>query len=209
MSIKFSPFKIAHFLSDRYIRFVLQTLWRKQGVVLGEKIVWLGKPILVLVPGSTISIGDRCLICSRSEQTVLGVNHPVILRTLCAGADLRIGAGVRMSGTTICAAERVVIGDRCVIGANVTIVDTDFHALDPIARSSQEDAQRAAHKPVVVGDDVFICAGSIVLKGVRIGKGAVIGTGSVVTKSIPDMTVAAGNPARVVRSIEYAREILA
>jgi len=41
-----------------------------------------------------------------------------------------------MSGTTICAAERVVIGDRCVIGADVVIADTDFHAIEPAVRSS-------------------------------------------------------------------------
>lgn len=196
MSNRISLSKIIWFLEDRYIRYVLRAIWRKQGVALGEGIVWLGKPILTMAQDSQISIGDKCLICSRSEQTALGVNHPVILRTLCAGAELRIGTRVRMSGTTICAAERVVVGDRCVIGANVTIADTDFHALDPVVRSSPEDARSAAHKPVEIGDDVFIGGNSIILKGVRVGRGAVIGAGSVVTKDVPDGTIVAGNPVR-------------
>lgn len=140
---------------------------------------------------------------SRSSHTALGVNHPVILRTLMPGAVLRIGSGVRMSGTTVCAAEYVAIGDRCLFGANVTVADTDFHSLDPVTRSSPaEDAKHASHKPVEIEDDVFIGNASIILKGVRISKGAVIGAGSVVTKDVPAMTIVAGNPAKPIGSVE-------
>ena len=78
------------------------------------------------------------------------MNHPVVLRTLRPGAETIIGKGVGMSGTSICAAVRVVIGDRCRIGVNVTIVDTDFHSLDPIIRASPEDGRAA--KAVVAGN---------------------------------------------------------
>lgn len=183
------------YLVDIYVHLVLQELWRLQGVNLGAGIIWLGKPILSLAKGASISIGEGCLICSRSSQTALGANHPVILRTLQSGAELRVGSRVRMSGTTICAAERVTVGEQCVIGANVTIADTDFHSLDPAIRSSPDDARLALHKPVEIGDDVFIGGGSIILKGVHIGRGSVIGAGSIVTKSVPEMTIVAGNPA--------------
>jgi len=109
---------------------------------------------------------------------------------------LRIGAGARMSGTTICAALRVVIGARCVIGANATIVDSDFHALDAAIRSSPLDANSARVAPVEIGDDVFIGGGSYILKGVTIGAEAVIGAASVVTKDVPRRTIVAGNPAK-------------
>jgi galactoside O-acetyltransferase len=56
-------------------------------------------------------------------------------------------------------------------------------------------------KPVIIEDDVWICAFTLINKGVRIGKGAVIGAGSIVTKDIPSFCIAAGNPARVLREI--------
>jgi len=143
-----------------------------------------------------MSIGDNCVICSRSEQTALGVNHPVVLRTMRPTAQLRIGSAVRMSGTSICSAARVTIGDRCVIGANVTIVDTDFHSLTPAIRSSDEDAQKARVIPVEIDSDVFIGGGCFILKGAKVGRGAVIGAGSVVTGSVPAGCIFAGNPAR-------------
>ncbi|MFZ2360453.1 MAG: acyltransferase [Anaerolineae bacterium] len=189
------------YLVDLYIRRVQQARWRRQGVQIGFDVIWLGMPILTLTPGSALAIGDRCLICSRVSQTALGVSHPVVLRTLRPGAELHIGAGVRMSGTTICAAQRVVIGDRCVIGADVIIADTDFHALDPAARSSTTDASSAASRPVVIEADVFIGGRSIILKGIHIGRGAVVGAGSVVTMEVPPETIVAGNPARIIGDI--------
>lgn len=193
--------KYPRYLMDVYVNLILQKFWRFQGVNLGNGIIWLGKPILSKIKGSSIIIGKGCMICSRSSQTALGVNHPVILRTLRPAARLQIGSGVRMSGTTICVAESVTIGDRCVIGANVTIVDTDFHSLDPIIRSSKDDDQSACHKPVQIGNDVFIGGNSLILKGVKIGDGAVIGAGSVVTNSVPEREIVAGNPAHPIAKL--------
>ena len=189
--------KVLWRLTDKYVAIVLQRTWRAQSIDIGEGITWLGLPILTVVDGSRLSIGNHCVICSRSADTALGVNHQTIVRTLSSRAILAIGAGVRMSGTTICAAESVVIGDRCVIGANATIVDTDFHALEPLARSSPADTSLAASRAVAIGDDVFIGAGSYILKGLTIGDGAVIGAGSVVTTSVPAGAIVAGNPARI------------
>jgi acetyltransferase-like isoleucine patch superfamily enzyme len=182
---------------------VQQKLWRRQGVNLGSDIHWLGRPILSLSPGTSIWIGAGCLICSRANQTALGVSHPVILRTLRPGAQLCIGTGVRMSGTTICAVQQVTVGDRCVIGADAIIADTDFHALDAALRSSPADASHAATSPVTIGSDVFIGGRSIILKGVQIGQGAVIGAGSIVTKDVPEWNIVAGNPARSVGSVPH------
>ena len=113
-----------------------------------------------------------------------------------------IGEGVRMSGTTICAVERVVIGDRSVIGANVTIADTDFHSLDPSICSSPNDGDAAIVRPVQIGSDVFIGGGTYILKGVSIGDRAVMGAASVVTRDVPPDTIVAGNPAREVARLD-------
>lgn len=193
--------KYPWYLEYVFTKYFLQNLWRWQGIAIENEITWLGIPILTMVKGSTISIGKGCLICSRSDHTALGINHPVILRTLNPGSELHIGSEVRMSGATICAAEKVLIGSRCVIGANASIVDTDFHSLDPKVRSTSTDYQLAAHKPVVIGDDVFIGGGSYIFKGVKIGSGSVIGAGSVVINDVPEKGIAAGNPAKIIGGV--------
>lgn len=193
--------KYPRYMMDVYVTMIMQRFWRFQGISLGKRISWEGKPILSMVKGSSISIGDDCRICSDSTRTALGVNHPAILSTLRPGAKLDIGSRVRMSGTTICVVESVTVGNRCVIGANVMIADTDFHSLDPIIRSSWDDAKFAVHSPVSIGNDVFIGGNSIILKGVSIGDVAVIGAGSVVTNSISPGIIAAGNPARPIGKV--------
>ena len=195
-----------YFVDMCYIPHLLAFFWRRQGMILGRGIVWHGVPIVSLSPQSAIRIGDHCVICSRSNKTALGVNHPVVLRTLQPGAELRIGNRVRMSGTTICAAERVVVGDRCLIGANVTIVDTDFHSLDASIRSTPEDSRSARTNAVEIGKGVFIGGGSYILKGVRIGDRAVIGAASVVTRDVPADAIVAGNPARKIARLKANSE---
>lgn len=186
-----------------YTKYLQQYLWKKKGIVLGTKITWLGLPVITVHSGSFINIGNNCLICSISNQTALGVAHPVILRTLNSNAKLFIGNGVRMSGTTICSANSVIIGNRCVIGADVIIADTDFHSLNPILRTSIKDSQNALTSSVHIGDDVFIGGRSIILKGVTLGNSVIVGAGSVVTKSFESNSIIAGNPARLIKKQSY------
>ena len=190
------------YLEDLWTNYVFPRLLCARGARLSPGIHFYGLPIVTLAPNSHLEIGRGATLCSRSHDTALGINHPVVLRTLWPGAKLVLGSGVRMSGTTICAAKSIVIGDRCVIGANVTIVDTDFHSLDPAVRSSQKDADAAQTRPVKIGCDVFIGGGSYILKGVCVGDGAVIGAASVVTRSVPPRSIFAGNPARQIGTID-------
>lgn len=183
-----------------YIKYFSQFLWKKKGVILGKNITWLGSPIITMYNGSSIKFGNDCLICSISSQTALGVAHPTIVRTLNSQAKLIIGNRVRMSGTTICCSSKIIIGDRCVIGADVIIADTDFHALDPILRSSPKDSENAITSSVHIGEDVFIGGRSIILKGVSLGNSVIVGAGSVVTKSFKSNSIIAGNPARLIKT---------
>ena len=91
---------------------------------------------------------------------------------------------------------KVVIGDNCLMGPNAAIY-TAGHPLHPAARNSLYEYGIG----VTIGDNVWIGGGAIVLPGVHIGSGSVIGAGSVVTKDIPAMSLAAGNPCRVIREI--------
>lgn len=156
----------------------------------------LGLPILTEYPGSRVCLGQRVVLCSRPRDTALGVSRPVILRTLAAGAEIIIGDDTGLSGTTVCAAISVIIGRGCLFGSDVMVVDTDFHPLAPEGRRYAKVG--TASSPVRIGDNVFLGARALVLKGVTIGDNTVVGAGSVVTRNLPSNSIAAGNPARVV-----------
>lgn len=159
----------------------------RQGVELGDAVRFDGIPIITRLAGSTIRLGDATHLCSDSRSTALGVHHPVILRTLATGALLEIGRDVGISGGAVCAARRVRIGDGTLLGANVIVIDTDFHPVHSEARRHAPLPDPAPEDEVEIGSNVFLGTGSIVLKGSRIGDGAVIGAGCVVSG-----TVAAG-----------------
>jgi acetyltransferase-like isoleucine patch superfamily enzyme len=168
-------------------------------VSVGDKTRFLGMPCIAVTPGSTVALGSRCCLISRSSLTALGANHACTLRTLSPGALIEIGDDVGMSGGSICAAQRVTIGSRTLLGANVTIMDTDFHHIDRVPRRYSDIQPPSA--PVEIGEDVFLGVGVIVLKGVTIGAGTVVGAGSVVSESLPAGVIAAGCPARVLRAV--------
>jgi maltose O-acetyltransferase len=90
----------------------------------------------------------------------------------------------------------ITIGADCAIGPNVQLL-TPTHPLDPDLRRDKLEAA----KPIVIGDNVWIGGGAIVLPGVTIGDHAVIGAGAVVTRDVPPRSVAVGNPARVVKTV--------
>jgi acetyltransferase-like isoleucine patch superfamily enzyme len=140
---------------------------------------------------------------SSARSNPLSPNHPVVLATWLPGAVLEVGAQFAMTGGTLCAAERITIGDRVTVGANCTIVDTDFHPPEAAwRRLAPNDAETA---PVVIEDDVFIGMNCLILKGVTIGRGSMVGAGSVVTRDAPPGVIIAGNPARVVRALGDGR----
>lgn len=97
---------------------------------------------------------------------------------------------------------RVVIGDHTLFGPAVQI-HTATHPLDAQLRRRQEFAS-----PIEIGSDVWVGGGAILCPGVRIGSRAVIGAGSVVTRDIPDAVLAAGNPCRVIRSVDDGEDVL-
>lgn len=117
------------------------------------------------------------------------------------GAELMIGDNVGISQTALIAHKSITIGDNVKIGGGTCIYDTDFHSLDPKIRMSKEDKKCRVEKPVKICDNVFIGAQSIILKGVTIGCNSIIGAGSVVSKSIPENEIWAGNPAKFIRKI--------
>lgn len=100
---------------------------------------------------------------------------------------------------TILDVAKVRIGDNCMLAPNVAIY-TAGHPIHPMSRNSGYEYG----KEVTIGDNVWIGGSSVICPGVHIGSNVVIGAGSVVTKDIPDWSLAAGNPCRVIRKITDA-----
>jgi acetyltransferase-like isoleucine patch superfamily enzyme len=166
------------------------------GAELSSGCRFYGRTLFRRAAGSRLVVGERCIFRSAAWSNQVGLNRPCMLSTVAAGAELRIGTNCGFSGTVLAAVESIVLEDRVVCGANVTITDTDWHGL----RASDRRGP-AAHSPVHVARDVWIGMNATILKGVTIGEEAVIAAGSIVTDSVPAGVVVAGNPARVVREL--------
>jgi acetyltransferase-like isoleucine patch superfamily enzyme len=129
------------------------------------------------------------------------LNHPCMVQTYRAGARISIAKDVGMSGATICSTLEITIGARTMLGANATIIDTNFHPLEAAGRRFAPIPEPDPDDAVVIGADVFIGAGAFVLPGTRIGDGSVVAAAAVVKGEVPPGVVVAGNPARVVKNL--------
>ncbi len=163
----------------------------------GSKI--FGLPIIQKHRRSTMRLGKNLQLRSTPVSNPLGVNHAVILCTWQENARLEIGDCFGMTGGSICAAKSVKIGNHVLIGANTTISDTDFHPLE--FKQRMQNLHAGVSKAIRIEDEVYIGMNCLILKGVTIGRGSVIGAGSVVSRSIPPGVIAAGNPARIIKEL--------
>jgi len=163
------------------------------GIEIGKYCRFYGKMKFCRFPHSLIRISDHCGFRSSYASNLIGINHPCIIATHRENAEIIIGKGCGFSGTVIGAFSSIKLGNNVRCGANTTITDADWHLDDP--RSGKP-------APIVIEDNVWLGLNAIVLKGVIIGRNSVIGAGSVVTKNIPPNVIAAGNPCKVIKSLE-------
>lgn len=144
-----------------------------------------------------IIIGDNCTICGTLYVSIRG--------------KIQIGdyTTIRYDSKITCS-NSIKIGNYVIISNNVTIADNNSHPISSKIRkemcmsgfeSKLWDIDYAESKPVIIEDNVWIGENVTILKGVTIGKGSIIGTQAVVTKNIPPYTIAAGNPAKIVKMI--------
>lgn len=183
---------------ENYLRISFTKL-RFNNLSIGEGVNFKSGIILNISPNSILQIGNNCTFNNKSKENSVGINRRCCL-TATSDAKLIIGSFSGFSGVAIYAANSIVIGNYCNFGGNVSIWDTDFHPIDFEARRVHDTSQIKT-SPIYIGNDVFVGANTIILKGVSIGDKAVIGAGSVVAKNIPSGEIWAGNPAKFIKKL--------
>ena len=159
------------------------------GGIFGSNFISYGSPHIKLHPGSSLIIGDNCRLRNGHKDNSRGLNHTCVFITGEKDAVIKIGNNVGLSGVSILCNKSVIIDDDCLIGANVIMGDTDNHSKE----YGLDD------RPVHIKHGTWIGMNTVILKGVEIGENVIIGACSVVTKSIPDNVIAAGNPCRIIK----------
>jgi acetyltransferase-like isoleucine patch superfamily enzyme len=159
-------------------------------------------PIVQVHKKASVRIGKKFVACSSPYHNSIGVIQKVTIKALSPKSILSIGSNVGVSGATISCSSRINIGDNVLIGSGVLISDSDAHAINPRYRN---DSSKTISKPIIIENDVFIGARSIILKGVIIGEGAVIGAGSVISRSVEAFSIVAGNPAKKIGDVRDER----
>jgi acetyltransferase-like isoleucine patch superfamily enzyme len=149
---------------------------------LGRRVTLRGRP--AVTNDGRMTFGDRVRLVS----TVATLE----LVTLPTG-HLEIGDNVFVNyGTSLVSSAHIKIGNDCLIGTHVTVMDCDFHRVE-------DKSWDTTGLPIVLEDRVWLGNRSMILKGVRVGHDAVVAAGAVVTKDVAPRTLVAGVPAKVIR----------
>lgn len=159
----------------------------------------IAHPRSLVIFGRNIHLGKYAQIICATDNCVRLTSWP----SKQGDAEIRIGDYCLIApGVRISAAKSILIGDNCMLAANVIISDSDWHGIYNRIRPFR------CTKPVIIEHNVWLGERVIITKGVTVGENSVIGAGAVVTKDIPPNSVAAGNPARVIKSINPNRRML-
>lgn len=146
-----------------------------------------------------LEIGEKFMVNSGKRYNPIGGD--IITRLITqSNSKLSIGNNVGISNSTIFCTDSIEIRDNVYIGGGCKIWDTDFHSINSNERIHLDD-KGIKTAPILIDVNVFVGANTIILKGVKIGKNAVIGAGSIVTKDIPHNEIWAGNPAKFIKKI--------
>ncbi len=168
----------------------------------GEQLYADGPVVIRIRRTGSVRLGRNIKIHSRFRSNLVGLNGPAVLHCIRDGR-ISIGDNSGFSSTVFSSRTSIQVGSNVKIGGNVRIYDHDFHSSDwQVRRDWVADRENCPSAPVVIGDDVFIGANVIILKGVSIGDRCIVGAGAVVgLKNIPPDSLVAGNPARIIKTL--------
>lgn len=187
--------KVAYFLRWNRFKFKIK------GVTYGFNLIVYTKMFLDVGKDGYVKIGNNFTFSSGDCINPLcrNIRGCIVANS---GASIIIGNNVGMSSPCLWSHTSITIGNNVNIGGDCILMDSDAHSLNYLDRRIPKlDYLNKKNLPIIIEDDVLIGSRCIILKGVTIGARTVIGSGSVVTKSIPPNCIAAGNPCKVIRYI--------
>jgi len=160
----------------------LQALWSLRKVAQrGRRCVVLGWPV---VDATDLHVGDDFKVWSGPRTTLIS-----------GWGKLRFGDRVFVNvGATILCVEEILVGDDVAFASDVYVMDSDSHGVE---------GQPHRQAPIRIGDGCWIGARAMILPGVTLGKRVLVAAGAVVVHDVPDDSLVAGNPARVMRQLSY------
>lgn len=137
-------------------------------------------------------IGKRCVIMRNPS-----ISNP---QNLSLGDDSGIGINAKLD-----CSENIEIGSRCLMGPDVMIYTSDHNWC-----SDKETyfLTGMSTSPVFIDDDAWLGARSIILKGVKVGRGATVAAGSIVTKDVPPFAIVGGNPAKIIKYRKHKKSLI-
>ncbi|MBB5317221.1 acyltransferase [Tunturibacter empetritectus] len=197
-------FKLAHKFFCTFSRLVekAELLHKKESCLLGEG--------AHLHPSSRVENNQ-----AKREAIVIAARSQILgqLLVLGHGGIIKIGESCFVGEhSRIWSADSIAIGDRVLISHNVNIHDHNAHSLSAekrrlhiieiFSKGHPVHLEDVASAPIVIEDDAWIGFNSTILKGVRIGRGAIVGAATVVTKDVPAYAIVAGNPAKTIGHAE-------
>lgn len=170
---------------------------RLQGCPVGKNFNTSGRCSFKARSTGSIQIGENARFLAGWRCNRVGLSSPVLLQTF---GDGQIDIGDFSGGSAVVLSSRsgITVGKHVNLGGNVRIYDHDFHALDHEKRrlAMSEQAAYIRSSPIEIGDDVFVGANAMILKGVKIGARTIVAAGAVVFKGeYPSDCILAGNPA--------------
>lgn len=175
---------------------------KKDGIIEND-IKIFSLPKISKCKNSILKIGKNCTILNNSDENLAGIAHQTSIVTATPTARLIIGNNCGFSGSFICCVNEIHIGDYVNFGTGACVYDTDFHPIDFEERRKNPgfNLDKIPNLPVKIGNDVWVGANSMILKGVEIGDRTIIAANSVVTKSFPEDCIIGGNPAKIIKKL--------
>jgi acetyltransferase-like isoleucine patch superfamily enzyme len=179
--------------SFKYCRYLLTVLKLKLHNVRFHYRV-LGKSFYIYNRGNIV-LSKKVSLNSYPDGTC----YRTALSTYYPEAEILIGSNCNLNGTVIHCNEKVVIGNDCMFGPGTIICDNDSHK---VVLDKKERNTKAASKPIIIEDNVWIGMNCLVMKGVTIGRNSIIAAGSLVVKDVEPNSLYGGHPAVLIRRLE-------
>jgi acetyltransferase-like isoleucine patch superfamily enzyme len=189
-----------HTLSNLIEKWRFSNQLKQTNIKLGKNVIFKKNPFLHIHENSNLEIGDNVIINSDNNYYHVNMYSRCKIFIDKPDAIIKIGNNTRIHGSCLHAYSKIEIGNNCLIAANCQIIDGNGHDLS-FPNVINRINTTGDTKPIIIKDNVWIGTGVVILPGVTIGEGSVISANSVIHKDVPSMTIAGGNPLKIIKKM--------